>query len=160
MQTYSSCFHNKTLLHHILKHDRFQQLQLGKAYFRKQRLDNRALGGLCAAAHDIRGSGCSRETDRVLLAHILRLGIGQRGHHAVTRTDRTADRNLESLSVNRAALAQIQRTAAAQRDNHPFDTALQQLLTFCGQFFDGFQFSARQTRQFIIIRLDEVRRGL
>ena len=111
MQTYSSCFHNKTLLHHILKHDRFQQSQLGKAYFRKQRLDNRALGGLCAAAHDIRGSGCSRETDSVLLAHILRLGICQRGHHAVTRTDRTADRNLESLSVNRAALAQIQRTA-------------------------------------------------
>ena len=134
--------------------------QTRKAHLREQRLDGLAFGGLRAAAHDVRRTGGGREADGLLLAQSLRLGIRERRDHAVACADRTADRDPETLGVDRAALAQIERASAAERDHDPFDAALQQLSALGGQFLEGLELFPGQTRQLIIIRLDEAGRGL
>lgn len=134
--------------------------QTGKAHLREQRLDGLAFGGLRAAAHDVRRTGGGREADSVLLAQSLRLGIRERRDHAVACADRTADRDLEALGVNRAALSQIERAAAAERDHDPFNAALEQPSALGGQFLEGLELFPGQTRQLVVVRLDEVRRGL
>lgn len=69
-------------------------------------------------------------------------------------------RDFEALSVDRAALSQIERAAAAERDHDPFDALFEQFSALGGQLLKGLELFSCQPRQFIIIRLDEVRCGL
>ena len=119
-----------------------------------------AFGGLRAAAHDVRRTGGGREADGLLLAQSLRLGICERRDHAVACADRAADRDPETLGVDRAALSQIERAAAAERDHDPFDAALEQLSALGSQLLEGLEFFPCQPRQLAVVRLDEVGGGL